>query len=188
MNDKNNEWPQLKREVELTFKSIAALGENNQGDQQVKNLRLNKPILKSFLTKRYNKRLANKLCSLFDWSNQLDYKEFYIQLDSLIVNSGICSKSLDPINHMISLKQIAFNLYDMNCDNHICEYDLFSIIRHTDNILFCEAINQDFKDTRDKMAKKETELKIFDYKKSMDEEKFEIRDLIRWLNERDIKR
>ena len=188
INDKNNDYPQLKREVELTFKTIAAYGENNQGDQQVKNLRLNKHILKSYLTKRYNKRLANKLCSLFDWSNQLDYKEFYIQLDALIVNSGICSKSLDQMNHIISLKQIAFNLYDMNCDNHICEYDLFSIIRHTDNSLFCEAINQDFKDIRAKMAQKQLELMFFDYKKSIDEKTLQIRDLKRWLNERDIKR
>lgn len=40
----------------------------------------------------------------------------------------------------------------MNCDNHICEYDLFSMIRHVDNELFIESINQDFKDVKSKMA------------------------------------
>lgn len=54
-------------------------------------MRINKPILKTYLTRRYNKRLSAKLCSLFDWSNQLDYKGFYEQLDTIIMNSGITS-------------------------------------------------------------------------------------------------
>jgi Ca2+-binding EF-hand superfamily protein len=58
----------------------------------------------------------------------------------------------------VSLKQIAFNLYDMNCDNYICEYDLFSFIKNSDNKLFIESINQDFKDIRKKMAVKSDEL------------------------------
>ena len=70
------------------------------------------------------------------------------------MNTGISSQSQDFLNHIISLKQIAFNLYDMNCDNYICEYDLFSIIRHTNNNLFTDAIKQDFKDMRRKMASK----------------------------------
>ena len=40
----------------------------------------------------------------------------------------------------------------MNCDNYICEYDLFSFIKHSDNNLFIQSINQDFKDIRKKMA------------------------------------
>ena len=46
----------------------------------------------------------------------------------------------------------------MNCDNYICEYDLFSFIKHSDNKLFIESINQDFKDIRKKMAAKNDEL------------------------------
>lgn len=42
----------------------------------------------------------------------------------------------------------------MNSDNHICEYDLFSFIKHSDNKLFIESINQDFKDIRKKMSTK----------------------------------
>ena len=52
-------------------------GENVNADKNVKNMRLNKHVLKVYLSKRYNKRLANKICALFDWSNQLDYKGFY---------------------------------------------------------------------------------------------------------------
>ncbi len=46
----------------------------------------------------------------------------------------------------------------MNCDNYICEYDLFSFIKNSDNKLFIESINQDFKDIRKKMAVKSDEL------------------------------
>jgi len=74
----------------------------------------------------------------------------------------------------------------MNCDNHICEYDLFSMIRHVDNDLFIESINQDFKDVRSKMASKSLDTMVFDYKKSMDEKTHEIRDLNKWLHERDL--
>lgn len=76
----------------------------------------------------------------------------------------------------------------MNCDNHICEYDLFSMIRHVDNELFIESINQDFKDVRSKMASKSLDTMVFDYKKSMDEKTFHIRDLNKWLHERDVKK
>lgn len=69
LSEKNNDAPQIKKQVEKTFRSIAICGENNSADKNVKNMRLNKPILKAYLSKRYNKRLANKICALFDWSN-----------------------------------------------------------------------------------------------------------------------
>lgn len=93
LGEKSNEWPQLKKEVDATFRAIASLGDYNVGDKQTKNMRLNKPILKSYLSRRYNKRLSAKLCALFDWSNQLDYKGFYEQLDVIVMNSGITSYS-----------------------------------------------------------------------------------------------
>ena len=43
----------------------------------------------------------------------------------------------------------------MNCDSHLCQYDLFSIIRHVNNQLFIDSINKDIKDIRKKMNFKE---------------------------------
>jgi hypothetical protein len=77
-----------------------------------------------------------------------------------VLNIGVSPYQLQEFAlHSISLKQIAFNLYDMNSDNHICEYDLFSFIKHSDNKLFIESINQDFKDIRKKMSTKIDEQK-----------------------------
>lgn len=65
----------------------------------------------------------------------------------------------------------------MNSDNFICEYDLFSFIKHSDNKLFIESINQDFKDIRKKMAIKIDELQ----KINLDEQKN--RNLAKWLSD-----
>ena len=75
----------------------------------------------------------------------------------------------------------------MNCDNRICEYDLFSIIKSTNNKLFIETINQDFIDIRGKMVSKEIDNLAFDINKSIDNETMEIKDLKRWLGERKSK-
>ena len=42
----------------------------------------------------------------------------------------------------------------MNCDNGICELDLYSIIKNSGDKLFIDSIDQDFKDIRAKMASK----------------------------------
>ena len=75
----------------------------------------------------------------------------------MIQNNGISSTDpMDYDTHIIAVKQIAFNLFDMNCDNYICQYDLFSVIKNLkNNELFIESINQDFKDIRKRMTHKE---------------------------------
>lgn len=65
----------------------------------------------------------------------------------------------------------------MNCDNYICEYDLFSFIKHSDNKLFIESINQDFKDIRRKMAAKNDDLQ----KINLEEKKNQ--NLAKWLSD-----
>ena len=44
--------------------------------------------LRKYLSKRYNGRLAGKLCALFDWSNNLNYKDFYNQFENIIMNTN----------------------------------------------------------------------------------------------------
>lgn len=74
---------------------------------------------------------------------------------------------------------MAFNMFDMNGDNYIDEYDLYSFIKHSNESLFIESVNQDFKDIRVKMANKFKESSV-DVKKNIDESG-KIIDLQKWL-------
>ena len=119
----------------------------------------------------------------------MDYNNFYRQLDQLIINSGKLSGHASEMKtHLVSLKQIAFSLYDMNSDGAVCEYDLFSIIKHTDNKMFIQSINQDISDIRVAMDKKISEFYSFDNRMSFDEEQIKIRNLPKWLDEKGVHR
>jgi hypothetical protein len=101
--------------------------------------------MKKYLLQRYSSRLTHKVLALFDFAiGQLDYNELYEQIDEYILGTGKARHSSHPMDipeHLASLKQIAFVLYDMNSDGHICEYDLFSLIKHNTNQLFIDSIN-----------------------------------------------
>ena len=85
----------------------------------------------------------------------MDYNNFYKQLDQVILNTGFLHyTTCDAQMHLTLLKQTSFSLYDMNADGAVCEYDLFSIIRHTDNKMFAKAITQDIRDIQLCMDKK----------------------------------
>ena len=99
--------PPLKPCVDRVFRTICFTSEEKeQSDTQIKNLRVKQTKLKRYLSKRFNPRLAMKLCMLFDWSKrELDYMDFYEQLDQIVLNNGI--SSLQPLEydvHLISLK------------------------------------------------------------------------------------
>lgn len=174
--------------VERVFRTICSQNDEKETPEtSIKNLRVKQQKLKRYLIKRYNARMANKLCALFDWSKrELDFKEFYQQYDQIFQNSGVMqmTEQLEVDTHLIALKQIAFNLYDMNCDHHICQYDLFSVIKHVNNELFIDAINQDIKDVRRRIQKKEA-VEKFNYDKvsPFDVEKNKIKNLSEWLNQ-----
>ena len=140
-----------------TFAKICSYAEEEgEEETQIHNKRLVKLALKKYLKERYNIRLANKVCCLIDWSvTPMDYNAFYRQLDQTIFGSGnLASTELDFLPHILTLKQTAFALFDMNCDGFVCEYDLYSIINNTDNKLFINSINRDFKDIKAKMNQK----------------------------------
>ena len=59
-------------------------------------------------------------------------------------------------------------MFDMNGDNHVDEYDLYSCIKNSTESLFIESVNQDFKDIRIKMASKGKDTSL-DFKKNVDE-------------------
>lgn len=55
---------------------------------------------------------------------------------------------MDHKKQLMTLKQIGFSLFDMNCDNIVCDFDLFSLVRQTEEEFFIEYISQDIKDIR----------------------------------------
>ena len=70
----------LKPCVAEAFTAMCKSGKQNEdlGDQQLHNMRISKPYLRRYLAQRYNGRLANKICALFDWSvTPMDYHNFY---------------------------------------------------------------------------------------------------------------
>ena len=62
--------------------------------------------LKKYLKKRYNSRIASKICCLIDWSvTPMDYNAFYRQLDQTIIGSGLlASNKMDFLPHILTLK------------------------------------------------------------------------------------
>ena len=121
-------------------------------DIYIHNHRLNRVKLKKYLQKRYNAKLANKLCYLFDWSNHHNYKTFYQAVDELFICNQ--TNTVDLNQHMICLKQIAFFLFDMNSDSNVCEYDLFSSVRYLNDKMYIGCLNIDIKDIRSRMDEK----------------------------------
>lgn len=86
--------PTIKKCVEEKFKQICSFGDDvkdeygkkdEKKDMSIHNHRLNRIKLKKYLQKRYNAKLANKLCYLFDWSNHHNYKTFYQAVDELFI-------------------------------------------------------------------------------------------------------
>jgi len=84
---------------------------------------------------------------------------------------------VDSEHHIICLKQIAFNLLDMNSDNSICDYDLFSLIKHTTEPVYLGAVKQDVNDIRAAMQNKE---------QHRDDSEFKIANVEEWLHERHL--
>ena len=125
--------------LEETFKLMCGIDEENQ-DKSVNNMRLKKYILKKFLAKRYPPRICNKFCTLFQWDNSKTFKEFYKEIDEILVNNANNTER-DLLQHIHALKQVAFTMFDMNQDNSICDYDLFSLIKNSNENLYIGLID-----------------------------------------------
>lgn len=85
--------------------------------------------------------------------------------------------------HQICLKQIGFFIFDMNSDNTICEYDLFSMVRNFNDSFFIDCLNQDIKDIRSRMEDKQP--LAYKIKEEMgikeDDKNFQINDITKFL-------
>lgn len=89
--------------------------------------------------------MADKLVNMFDFVNPLDIQGFVKQVEDTFIRASA--------HHETSgrhLKILGFQLYDMNLDNSVCEYDMYSSIKGSNDELFIYAIHQDFKDMHNK--------------------------------------
>ena len=116
-----------------TFKKICAYsGDGSLETHKIENEKTKKTGFIIFLQKRYNKRLALKMASLFDWGTQfIKYEPFYKTIENLILRP---SENFDEC--LSALKLLTFNLYDLNNDLYICEADLFSLLKAQSNDKF----------------------------------------------------
>jgi hypothetical protein len=135
--------------AERVFKAIAA-EEGNPDGVNIKSLRLNKKRFKTYLSRFYNGKIADKISNIFDFINPLDLQGFYKQVEEIFIKSSQHHET--PARH---LKMLAFQLYDMNADNLVCEYDLYSSIKNSLDSLFLSALHLDFKDLQQKLQLKQ---------------------------------
>ena len=76
--------------------------------------RLKKAQLKHYLALRYGAPMAEKLQSIFDFTQSLPVERFREE----------CEKLLSTRNHLL---QIAFDIFDADLDDRISELDLFKV-------------------------------------------------------------
>ena len=144
----------MKDECDAAYRRIFI--DKKDKEKQTKNIRVDKVKLKNYLTRHYNKRLASKMIVCIDWTNLTDSKHFYNQFEAKFLgrtkeenfnSTGADQSTYNRTEHMNQLKLFAFNLLDMNCDNYVCEADLFSYMKNLkDDEFFRKILLQDITD------------------------------------------
>ena len=111
------------------------------------SLRLNKGTLKAFLSSKYRGYVAHRMVQIFDFASGLDFNK-YIDFIELLINFK-----------QVTLQRLAFNIYDFDQDNFICELDLYTILKtyEHDDDLFLSAYSPDISKIEATINKKRTE-------------------------------
>lgn len=102
------------------------------------------------------------MVSIFDFSSGLDYNR-YIDFIELLMNFK-----------QQTLSKLAFNIYDFDQDNFICELDLYTIFKtyEHDDKLFIDAYSPDISKIEAAISKKRAQKG-----QSNDETKFKLREI-----------
>jgi hypothetical protein len=115
---------------------------NTKDADNIKNLRLSKANLKSYLSKRYKSKIAETIVSCFTFSVNWDYNE-YVQSLEVFVN-----------NPEESLRKMIFHCFDFNGDNYVSEVDLFILMKTLDSDIFVNVVCKDVIDIVNFLRKK----------------------------------
>ena len=134
---------------EEVFRRICSGSGTNGKDGEkpkIENEKCDKQAFKKYLEARYDKRIALKILTLFDWSVNLKFEKFTERILDFILRPRSDGGENDYNESVRTLKQLAFNLFDMNNDGMLCESDLFSLLRCTqkDKMYHNEAEREDF--------------------------------------------
>eukprot|EP00347_Sterkiella_histriomuscorum_P002947 403366184 len=120
--------------IEETFRKICQSSGNNDHNSHLtvlKNLRINKQLLKQYLSRRYKKQIADKIINFLDSSNQnfhnLDIYHYLKIVDDMIhgINQNFNSSSSQVNNKLLDL---TFSVFDIGSKGRICEHDVFQIM------------------------------------------------------------
>jgi hypothetical protein len=121
-NNTNNATSNYQPTVQAdhTFRTMA-----NEFKLGIKSIKIGEKEIRRYLASRYHSRLATKMCALFDWSVQkLTFDHYDLNIKKFLQGA----QGEDYHEQLIMYKTFAFNLFDVNCDNAICKYDLIALI------------------------------------------------------------
>eukprot|EP00347_Sterkiella_histriomuscorum_P021107 403335227 len=109
-------------------------------------VRLSRKKFKNHLLQFYSAKIVEKILKYFDFKKDLSFEQFLNKTEQLILKPN-CSQE----EQIRSIKEFAFHLFDCNNDGQICEYDMFNILKQTNNDVFSIAIQQDVKDISERI-------------------------------------
>ena len=126
-------------------------------------MKVTRKTLMTYLRKRFATRVATKMACIFDWSNQqVPAEAFYLRmLDVLLRPKDMNSASPTYAeDHKRLLKKFAFQMFDMNCDNLICETDLFTFLElhKNDDKMFKKVLIYDLQDIQKALSSRNDEI------------------------------
>jgi len=131
-----NEELSVNAEAKIRFKEICTVFDPTQ-QLSIKACRLTKKQFRHFLSQRYKGKLPDKFTALFDWgTHQMEYIQFYQTVESLLLKQSYVFSSAEDQEKGEFLKEFTFILFDQNGDNHICELDLFGMLKIGDDNLY----------------------------------------------------
>ena len=114
---------QVEKHVADTYLNIADEApvvdsvETKEQAARLRNCKMYKGKLVTYLKKRYTGRLVQKLASIFDWSNgNMPHEVFYQRVQDILIKPKELPAG-DSAGHLRILKRFAFQMFDMNCDN-----------------------------------------------------------------------
>lgn len=120
---------EMPSRTEQTFRAIESGPFAPDQSKLLKNLRIDKPKLKKYLSQFYNQKIAQKLVSLFDIPQpSLDVHAFYKTFFCQIV--GIEKQPKELFEHA---RSIVFLMLDQNQDSHLDQDDLFKFMQEVKN-------------------------------------------------------
>ena len=86
----------------------------------IQHSKLNRGKMLAYLSRRYKAHVAKRMVAFFDFSTNYEYEAFLEEIENMM------NFKKD------TLRKLAFNIYDFNQDQYVCELDLYTFIKNYD--------------------------------------------------------